>query len=145
MDSVYEKLIQPSASFSTNLPCGLFLEKRYDEVFVGRGKRFPNSAFEVELVVLAALDSGDRKGRCFRRSEQERSPRRRTPGPESGASGPRPCPGPRASCEGAGVGEPQVQRAGKGEKPAVPRSCSATRAGPEAPGLPPSRLHRASQ
>ena len=51
MDSVCEKLIHPSASFRTNLPCGLFLEKRYDEVFVGRGKRFPTPPFEVELVV----------------------------------------------------------------------------------------------
>ncbi len=41
IDSVYEKLVHPSSSFRAHLPCGLFLEKRYDEVLLGRGTVAP--------------------------------------------------------------------------------------------------------
>ena len=51
IDSLYAKLVHPSSSFRAHLPCGLFLEKRYDEVLLGRGKRSQPPPFEVELAV----------------------------------------------------------------------------------------------
>ena len=51
IDSLYEKLVHPSSSFRAHLPWGLFLEKRYDEVSLGRGKRSPTPPFEVDLAV----------------------------------------------------------------------------------------------
>jgi tRNA(Ile)-lysidine synthase len=51
IDSLYAKLVHPSSSFRAHLPCGLFLEKRYDEVQLGRGKRSQPPPFEVGLAV----------------------------------------------------------------------------------------------
>ncbi|MEI9476762.1 MAG: tRNA lysidine(34) synthetase TilS [Deltaproteobacteria bacterium] len=51
VNSIYEKLVHPPSSFSLDLPYGLFLEKRYDKVSLGRGKRLPTPPFEVDLVV----------------------------------------------------------------------------------------------
>jgi tRNA(Ile)-lysidine synthase len=51
IDSIYEKLLHPSASFRMHLQCGLCLEKRYDEVLLGKGKRSLIPPFEVDLVV----------------------------------------------------------------------------------------------
>ena len=51
VDSIHQKLTCPSASFYLELPFGLFLEKRYDRVSLGRGRRPPTPPFEVELVV----------------------------------------------------------------------------------------------
>ena len=51
IDPIYEKLVHPSSSFRVPLPCGLSLEKRYNEVLLGRGKRSPTPPFEVDLVV----------------------------------------------------------------------------------------------
>ena len=51
VDSIYDTLTHPPSSFSLDLPCGLFLEKRYDKVTLGRGKRPPTPPFEVDLVV----------------------------------------------------------------------------------------------
>jgi tRNA(Ile)-lysidine synthase len=51
IDSVYEKLLHPSSSLRMHLPSGSFLEKRYDEVLLGRGKLSPTPPFEVDLVV----------------------------------------------------------------------------------------------
>jgi tRNA(Ile)-lysidine synthase len=48
---IHEKLVRPSSSFRAHLRCDLFLEKRYDEVLLGRGKRSPTPPFEVDLVV----------------------------------------------------------------------------------------------
>jgi tRNA(Ile)-lysidine synthase len=51
IDAIYEKLVHPSSSFRAHLPCGLYLEKRYDEVLLGRGTSSPTPPFEVDLVV----------------------------------------------------------------------------------------------
>jgi tRNA(Ile)-lysidine synthase len=51
IDSIYEKLLHPSPSFRMHLPCGLCLEKRYDEVLLGKGERSLIPPFEVDLVV----------------------------------------------------------------------------------------------
>jgi len=51
VDSIYDTLTHPPSSFSMDLPYGLFLEKRYDKVSLGRGKRPPTPPFEVDLVV----------------------------------------------------------------------------------------------
>ncbi|OGP56644.1 MAG: tRNA lysidine(34) synthetase TilS [Deltaproteobacteria bacterium RBG_13_52_11b] len=51
IDSIYDTLTHPPSSFSLDLPYGFFLEKRYDRVSLGRGKRSPTPLFEVDLVV----------------------------------------------------------------------------------------------
>jgi len=48
-NSIYKKLNQPSQSFLFNLSYGVFLEKRYDMIFLRKGKVNPIPPFEVEL------------------------------------------------------------------------------------------------
>jgi tRNA(Ile)-lysidine synthase len=50
-DSIDSKLSHASPSFLWELPHGVFLEKRYDRVFLGKGRRKPIPPFEVELIM----------------------------------------------------------------------------------------------
>jgi tRNA(Ile)-lysidine synthase len=49
INQIYEKLRHPSASFLMDLPNGISLEKRYDEIWVGERKGKVVGPFEVEL------------------------------------------------------------------------------------------------
>lgn len=50
-DPIYQNLTHPAASFHLALPFDLFLEKRYDQVLLGKGKRTPVPPFEAVLAV----------------------------------------------------------------------------------------------
>jgi len=50
-DSIYKKLNHPSSSFLLELPQGVYLEKRYDLVLLGKEGMKPVPPFEVELIV----------------------------------------------------------------------------------------------
>jgi len=47
---IYRKLQQPSPSFLMELPHGIFIEKRYDRVSLGKGRVKAVPPFEVELI-----------------------------------------------------------------------------------------------
>jgi tRNA(Ile)-lysidine synthase len=47
---IYRKLQQPSPSFLMELPHGIFIEKRYDRVLLGKGRVKAVPPFEVELI-----------------------------------------------------------------------------------------------
>jgi tRNA(Ile)-lysidine synthase len=49
VDKIYQKLHQSSPSFLLELPHGVWVEKRYDVVLLGKGKVKPLPPFEVEL------------------------------------------------------------------------------------------------
>ena len=75
-DSIDSKLSHPSPSLFLELPHGVYLEKRYDMVFLGKGRVKPIPPFEVELttpghtfieeiekeVVVEQIDRGDQFG-----------------------------------------------------------------------------------
>ena len=50
ISAIYRKLQQPSTSFFIELPYGIFIEKRYDRVSLGRGRAKVVPPFEVELI-----------------------------------------------------------------------------------------------
>jgi len=47
---IYQKLQQPSPSFLLELPHGVWVEKRYEIVLLGKGRAEPIPPFEVELI-----------------------------------------------------------------------------------------------
>ena len=50
VNKIYKKLCQPSPSFHLELPHDVFVEKRYDIVYLGRGGGSPTPPFEIELL-----------------------------------------------------------------------------------------------
>jgi len=50
VNKIYKKLLQPSPSFHFELPHEVFVEKRYDMVYLGRGGRSPIPPFDMELL-----------------------------------------------------------------------------------------------
>ncbi len=50
VQKIYQKLHSSSPSFLLELPCGVWIEKRYDIVSVGKGEKKEVPPFEVELV-----------------------------------------------------------------------------------------------
>lgn len=51
VDSIYRRLRQSPPSFLLELPCGIYLEKRYDMVLLKSGKPKPPAPFQAELVM----------------------------------------------------------------------------------------------
>jgi tRNA(Ile)-lysidine synthase len=50
VNKIYKKLRRPSPSFHFELPHEVFVEKRYDIVYLGRGGRSPTPPFDIELL-----------------------------------------------------------------------------------------------